>query len=129
MAAGADAILAQLASQRLRWVPLDDAGSPGAAVQLDTPSAFAAARLAAALRAQDGDAAVAELAKLGRDWRGITGVTVLGAAVGSSDAVPWHPRVFALLAGDRPAWVSLLAGAAVDAALDAAKAAEAATGN
>lgn len=131
----ADALLAQLVAQRLRWVPLDEAGAAAAAgapairMQIDTPSQFKARRIVQALRAGDGDAAVAELAPLITAWDGITGALVLGAAVGSADPVPVHAGLFARLAGDRPEWVTALAVAAVDLAAEARTRTEAASGN
>lgn len=125
----ADALLAQLVAQRLRWVLLDEAGSPGVRMQVDTPSQFKARRIVLALRSGDGDAAAAELAPLITAWDGITGAMVLGAAVGSADPVPVHAGLFTRLAGDRPEWVTALAMAAVDLAANARTQAEAASGN
>lgn len=128
MAVGADAILAQLLAQRLRWVDLDAAGHP-VRMQIDTPSQFKAGRIARALRSGDGDAAIAELAPLVHAWEGVTGALLLGAAVGSADPVPVHAGVLARLAGDRPEWVGALASAALDLAEAARVAAEGASGN
>lgn len=125
----ADALLAQLRAQRLRWVDMAEAGSPGVKVQIDTPSQYRAARLARALRSGDGDAAVAELAPLVQAWEGITGAMLLGAAVGSADPVPYHAGLLSVLAGDRPEWVGVLSMAAIELATDARTKAEAATGN
>lgn len=123
----ADALLAQLQAQRLRWVVLDAA--QGIRMRIDTPSQYRAVRIARAMRQGDGDAAAAELAPLLREWEGITGALLLGAAVGSGDAVPAHAGVFTVLMGDRPEWVSTLAVEAIQAAEAARAGIDAASGN
>jgi hypothetical protein len=128
MAVGADAILAQLRSQRLRWVDLQ-AGAQPVRMQIDTPSQFKAGRIARALRSGDGDAAIAELGPLVQAWEGVTGALLLGAAVGSADPVPVHPGLFAVLVGDRPDWLSDLGMAALEQATAVARQAEADSGN
>lgn len=125
----ADALLAQLRAQRLRWVDMAEAGSPGVRVQMDTPSQFKAARIARALLSGDGDAAIAEVAPLVQAWEGVTGAMLLGAAVGSADPVPVHAGVLAVLCADRPEWVNALCMAAIEQATEARAKIEAASGN
>lgn len=126
MLAAADALLAQLQAQRLRWVALPDSA---VRLQVDTPSAFRAARVVAGLKAGDGDAVIAELVPLVRAWEGITGAMVLGPAVGSADSVPLHAGLLAVLLGDRPGWVSHLAHEVIAAAAQVREQLAAASGN
>lgn len=129
MSSAADALLAQLRAQRLRWVDLAESGSPGVRMQLDTPSQFKAARIARALRAGDGDAAVTEVAPLVQGWQGITAALLLGPAVGSADPVPVHAGLLATLCADRPEWVNALCMAAIEQASEARSRIETASGN
>ncbi len=121
----ADALLAQLQAQRLHWVDV----AAGVRMRLDTPSQFRAVRIAMGLRSRDGDAVVAELVPLLREWEGITGAYVLGPAVGSSDAVPVDGRLLSILCADRPEWVVKLGTAALDQAAAARAQIETASGN
>ena len=125
----ADALLAQLRAQRLRWVDMAAAGSPGVRVQMDTPSQFKASRIARALRSGDGDGAISEVASLVQAWEGVTGAMLLGAAVGSADPVPAHAGVLAVICADRPEWVNALCMAAIEQATEARAKIEAASGN
>lgn len=122
---GADALLAQLQSQRRKWVDIED----GVKIQIDTPTIYRAMKIGAAIKAGDGERVISEVSPLVTAWEGVTGVTLLGAAVGSSDPVPADPRLFAVIAGDRPEWVNALAVAALDAASTARAAIEASTKN
>ena len=120
-----DALVAQLQAQRLQWVDV----APGVRMRIDTPSQFRAARIAMGLRARDGDAVVAELVPLMREWEGITGAFLLGPAVGSADPVPFDARLLAMLCADRPEWVGKLGAAALDQAAAARAQIETASGN
>lgn len=122
----ADALLAQLLSQRRRWVALGD----GVEVQIETPSLISAARLHRATRGDAGDDLTAAASIHLRDWRGVTTATVLGSAVGCADEpAPWSPRVWAILAGDRPEWISTTVRALLDAAAAEAARHQATEGN
>ena len=108
----ADSLVAQLRAQRLHWCDLAD----GIAVQLDTPSQFAAMALMQNLRSGDGDASIGAVCALARDWRGITQAFLLGDGVGSTDPAPFDPRLLQAVLQDRPEWLSELAMAALEQA-------------
>lgn len=125
MTAAADALVAALASQRQRKVEVAD----GKSITIDTPSQWRASKLVDQLRAADGDGAVETLAPLFRSWDGISQVDVMGEGVGSSDPAPADERLFKVMLGDRPDWMTKLAMAAVELATEANKKTKAAAGN
>ena len=126
---GADSLAAQLAAQRLEWVPLQDGQAAGPAIHMDTASQFKAAELAAALRGGDGDKVIAIITALARDWRGIKQSDLLGAGVGSDDAAPYSPALLSMWLADRPDSVPTVALAALDQAKRARDRVRGAQGN
>lgn len=125
----ADAIIAQIEAQRRAWVPVDPAHEAGPAVWLETPSQFAAIRLAGALRSGDGDQAIQAVCAMARDWRGLSQADLLGAGVGSTDPAPFHPRLLAMWLADRPDEVAVLAMRAMELASAARERVQGAQGN
>jgi hypothetical protein len=111
---GADALVAQLMAQRLRAVELGG----GVSIKYEIPSAFAAMALSKASSRGDGDEVIRLTGQLIREWEGVTQATVLGAAVGSSDPAPFDPRLWRVLAGDRPSWALDAGNAMLAAAIE-----------
>lgn len=125
MSAAADALVAQIAAQRSRAVPLSDTVS----ISLSTPSQFTALAIVAALRAGDGDRLVEILGRLATGWKGISQADLLGEGVGSDEPAPFDARLVGLVLGDRPAWTTQLAQEAVALANAAHARAKAIAGN
>lgn len=104
-------LITQLRAQRQSWVDL----APGKRVQIIRP---AESEIGEFLRNEDGARAmVAELAqvcKFATGWEGITEADLLGAGVGSSDAVPFAADLWAEVVADRSDWLKAVAAALLD---------------
>ena len=98
------AIVAQALAQRERWVELE----PGLRVRVRRPFETVFWRYAKGVSVDDAIACVV-------GWEGFSEATVLGAAIGSSDPLPFAPEVWDVLARDRFAWVQKVADAVAEA--------------
>lgn len=114
--AAADALVAQLRSQRMRWVTVREAseGVKPQRIQVEAPSMYGCSRLVNAMMRGDIDAQIEILSQRVRGWEGVTESDLLGAAVGGSGDAPCSPELAALVLGDRPAWVTALGSEVVN---------------
>ena len=102
-------LIKRLREQRMQWVDLD---LPGKRVRLIRPT-----EIEIGLHfIKDGSVSVgvAEVERFTVDWEGFTEADLLGAAVGSSDPVPFSQPLWAEVIGDRSAWVRQLATELLD---------------
>lgn len=90
----------RLIEQRQSWVDLEE----GKAVKIQRPSE---AELGAYSRSTPVDDARDRVV----DWRGFTEADLLGAAVGSSDPVPFDREVWVEVVSDRLTWVKVVSEA------------------
>lgn len=101
-------LLAQMRDKRKRWVELGD----GRAVQVIRPTEVELAR-----HFLRGGRVVVEpevLVQFTCDWRGFTEADLLGAAVGSEDAVPFHQDLWAEVVSDKSEWLNKAASALIE---------------
>jgi len=118
-----DSVIKRLREARMRWVELPHPEHAGLAVRIMRPSEVEVTQHLFKGGAQDGtDATVsvefADVLRATVDWRGFTEATILGAAVGSSDPLPFSAALWSELASDHAAWVRLLASAILQAAVE-----------
>lgn len=102
-------LIKRLREQRMQWVDLD---LPGKRVRLIRPT-----EIEIGLHfIKDGrvSVGVAEVERFTVDWEGFTEADLLGAAVGSSDAVPFSQALWAEVISDRAGWVRQLATELLD---------------
>lgn len=126
----AERLLAQMRTQRLRWVELEPAADGRAAkrVQILRPPENDVADFVTST--PDGRFTLqADLAHVHRytvGWDGFTEADLVGPA-GSGDAVAFAPELWRAVAEDRLAWLRLVAQALLDAMVEhrAARAADA----
>lgn len=93
-------LLERLRAARLHWVEV----APGKRVQFARPAEVEFA----GFLAEGGTQIRCELPqviKYARGWDGFTEADLLGAAVGSSDAVPFSAEIFAEVIADRVDWL------------------------
>ncbi len=102
--AQASLLITRLREQRMKWVEL--AALPGKRVRIirptetELPEFFQGGRLTVGLE---------QVKRFVVDWEGFTEADLLGAAVGSSDPLPFDPALWAEVAADQSAWVRQLA--------------------
>lgn len=136
-AAGAQAqIIARLLDQRRTWVPLPDRGIE---VQVQRPAE--AEMQPYLVQGDDGRttlrAALPQVQGCVVGWRrmvdgkpaSVTEADLLGAAIGSDEAVPFDAGLWAVLVADRHAWVQAVAQAVLQAINDHYQAQADARGN
>lgn len=105
-------LIKQLREQRMQWVELE----PGKEVRIIRPTETdLVTNLAKGSSISMG---FEEAAKYVVDWRGITEADLLGAAVGSSDAVPFSAALWAEVASDKLDWVNTVVQAIVKVLVD-----------
>lgn len=97
-------LIKRLREQRMHWIDLD---LPGKRVRLIRPTEIEIGQHFV----KDGQVSVgvAEVERFAVDWDGFTEADLLGAAVGSSDLVPFSPALWAEVVSDKSAWVRKLA--------------------
>lgn len=95
-------LVAQLLATREQWVELDD--GLGVKVRRPPESQFPLLR---------GGMTTEVIAATVVDWRGFTGATILGAAIGSSDPVAFDAELWRIAAEDRVDWLSKVAAAVI----------------
>ena len=102
-------LIKRLREQRMQWVDLD---LPGKRVRLIRPTEIEIGLYFV----KDGSVSVgvAEVERFTVDWEGFTEADLLGAAVGSSDAVPFSQALWAEVISDRSGWVRQLATELLD---------------
>jgi hypothetical protein len=119
-----DSVIKRLREARMQWVELPHPEHAGLAVRIMRPSEVEVTQhLFKEGGAQDGKGATvsvefADVLRATVDWRGFTEAGILGAAVGSSDPLPFSAHLWAELASDHAAWVRLLASAILQAAVE-----------
>lgn len=95
-----DKLIKQLREQRMSWVEL----GPDKAVRIIRPP-----EREIFINLYKGKSILVgfdELVRYTVDWRGFTEADVLGAAVGSADAVPFSAELWAEVAADHTEWAS-----------------------
>lgn len=102
-------LIKRLREQRMQWVDLDLLGKR---VRLIRPTEIEIGKHFI----KDGSVSVgvAEVERFTVDWEGFTEADLLGAAVGSSDPVPFSQALWAEVISDRSAWVRQLATELLD---------------
>lgn len=97
-------LIKQLRERRMVWVELD---LPGKRVRLIRPTEVELAQHFI----KDGIVSVGieEVKRFTVDWSGFTEADLLGAAIGSSDTVPFSSDLWAEVVSDRVDWVRSLA--------------------
>jgi len=118
-----DAVIKRLREARMQWVELPHPEHAGLAVRIARPTEVEVAQhlfKGGDKEGKDGSVSVefADVLRATVDWRGFTEATILGAAVGSSDPLPFSAPLWAELASDHAAWVRLLASAILQAAVE-----------
>jgi hypothetical protein len=108
-------LLAQMETQRKRWVPVAE----GKRIQILLPTELAVLTHFVKPADTPGGKAefscdVAEVKQYACGWDGITEADLLGAAVGSQDAVAFAPALWAVLVEDRVEWIKPVARALLD---------------
>lgn len=98
------ALIARMDAQRERWVDLPD----GKRVKIQRPLEADFVRLR-------GGVTVEHVAEFAGDWAGFTEADLLGAAIGSSDALAFSPALWSRVVRDRVAYVGPVAEAIVAA--------------
>lgn len=106
-------LIKQLRERRMQWVDLD--GLPGKRVRLIRPTEVELSQHFI----KDGfvNVGVEEVKRFTVDWSGFTEADLLGASVGSSDAVPFSPDLWAEVVSDNVTWVRALAKNLLDLAI------------
>jgi hypothetical protein len=102
-------LITQLRAQRQSWVELE----PGKQVQIIRPpevdiSAFLGGGAGGGRAISVG---LAQVCQYVTGWQGVTEADLLGAAVGSSDAVPFDSALWAEVVADRGDWLNTVAQA------------------
>ena len=105
---GGDSLVARLLALRDSWLDLRPAGEgrPALRVQLRRPPEDQWSRLNLSGRrgAERNRQACDLIADYTVDWDGFSEAELLGAAIGSSDPLPFHPEVWRLQVQDNGAW-------------------------
>lgn len=107
----AQQLIERLRAARDSWCVLREAdgGMPELAVQLRRPAEVEMSKLRPG-PGRDLDAALTEAAcSTAVGWRGFTEADLLGAAVGSSDPLPFDAALWREVAGDRMEWLTACA--------------------
>lgn len=102
-------LIKRLREQRMQWVDLD---LPGKRVRLIRPTEIEIGLHF--IKGGSVSVGVAEVERFTVDWEGFTEADLLGAAVGSSDAVPFSQALWAEVISDRAGWVRKLATELLD---------------
>jgi hypothetical protein len=111
-------LLAKLAEQREGWASLPD----GKRLKFRRPQEVDLPALAAGVRLQ-------HVIDCACGWEGFTEADLLGAAVGSSDPLPFHPDLWAAVVKDRAHYIGPVASAIAAAVTAYLESRDAATKN
>ena len=115
-------LVERLRAQREFWVPLDEAKPQGLRVRLIRPQETGMHKLLLGLDA-------AKLAEHTTGWDGFSEADLIGAALGSSDPLPFDAGAWAEVLADRADWFAVLAKAMQDAIVKHLEARDAASKN
>ena len=118
-----ESVIKRLREARMQWVELPHREHAGLAVRIARPTEVEVAQhlfKGGTKDGKDGSVSVdfADVLRATADWRGFTEATILGAAVGSSDPLPFSLDLWAELASDHADWVRLLQIAVLQAVVD-----------
>ena len=102
------ALLAKMAEQRAHWVELPGTGTPPKRLQFHRPPEVELPNLMGGVR-------IDHLVQYACGWAGFTEADLLGAAVGGSDAVPFHRDLWAAWVRDHSAVLPAVSQALADA--------------
>ena len=102
-------LIKRLREQRMQWVDLD---LPGKRVRLIRPTEIEIGLHF--IKGGSVSVGVEEVERFTVDWEGFTEADLLGAAVGSSDPVPFSQALWAEVISDRAGWVRQLATELLD---------------
>jgi len=106
-----EAIIKRLREARMWWLELE----PGKSVRCIRP-----AEVEVAQHLFEGGKLAVGIESVKRfvvDWQGFTEADLLGAAIGSTDPLPFDAALWAEVAADRKEWVAKVASAILEAAV------------
>ena len=98
-------LIKRMREQRMKWV--DIAGQPGKRVRIIRPTETEVGQYLS--KGRELVVGLEEVKRFAVDWQGYTQADLLGASIGSADAVPFHPDLWAEVVSDQAKWVRQLA--------------------
>lgn len=110
-----DKLIKLMREQRMSWLDLDADATPQKRVRIIRPTEYEMAETF--VKGGQIRIGFAEACRFVVDWQGFSEADLLGAAVGSSDPLPFTQALWAEVLGDHIKWVPVVTQALMDAAV------------